>query len=1006
MKKLHLSLLTALVLCGGLFAQQSIQPLEQSEAFRQALRLYRQGDYAQAQSLFRQIQAQSPDASLQGEAHYYAASSAIRLRERQADKELLGFVEKYPLSPKRWAAYREVGDYYYNIGRYLYALKWYRQVKPEFLSPKAQERFHFRFGYCLYAAGKREEAKAYLSKAKETEEYASQAAYYLGFISYEEDDYQGANEEFSAVQDPQLLEEKLDYFQADMNFKLGKFEEAIAQAKAYMPRADREETSELNKLIGESYFQLEQYAEALPFLEKFEGRKGKWSNEDYYQLGYCHYQKGDFNAAIESFNRIIESPDALGQNAYYHLGQAYLQADKKTEALNAFRQASSMDFDGALRREAFLNYAQLGYQIGNAYEPATTVLQRYLTEYPRDENQRALQKLLLDAYVSSQNFEEALRYLEDNKEELDKESRQKIYFFRGLQLFAEGDYLTAQSLLSSAIEETNISVWTARSLYWSGEAAARQEDHNEALTRFLAFETHEWAQQCPEYTEKDYQLGYAHFQLGQYPEAAGRFSKAKSDFSGEDPRRADAQVREADALFASSQFSQALAAYRELPGGHPELDYALFQQAKAEGLLGRPAQKIRQLAQIERLYPNSTYRDDALFERASALAEQGQEAEALQEYQKLLQAFPESSLYLSARLREILILYNQGQLDASLERINALVKDYPESAEATQAVSTAKLIYMDKGEVSKFAAWVRDLRFVQLTDTELEEASYSAAQSLIDQGKTAEAISACEDYLKAFPLGARAGYLSFQLGEIYFGMGQKEQALGPYKRAADASSTFSEKALTRVANYYVEQNQLSTALPYLERLLARAEVTENKRFALSNLMKVYFEQGQFDRCIAYSEELLASPGLSQRLSEDAWLFQARSAWVSGQEGQAQKAYTEVLKTATASRGAEALYYKALFQNKDEAFEASNQSIEALARSYAGYQEWGARGLILMARNYDALGDPFQATYILESVIENFAELLPQKLEAEGLLQQIKAKAAQNNSSLTPQNNRP
>ena len=125
-----------------------------------------------------------------------------------------------------------MGDYYYNIGRYLYALKWYRQVKPEFLSPRAQERYNFRFGYCLYSAGNREEAREYLSKAKETEEYASQAAYYLGFISYEEDDYQGANEEFGAVQDPKLLEEKLHYFQADMNYKLGKFEEAIEQAKA------------------------------------------------------------------------------------------------------------------------------------------------------------------------------------------------------------------------------------------------------------------------------------------------------------------------------------------------------------------------------------------------------------------------------------------------------------------------------------------------------------------------------------------------------------------------------------------------------------------------------------------------------------------------------------------------------------------------------------------------------------------------------------------------------
>ena len=128
--------------------------------------------------------------------------------------------------------------------------------------------------------------------------------------------------------------------------------------------------------------------------------------------------------------------------------------------------------------------------------------------------------------------------------------------------------------------------------------------------------------------------------------------------------------------------------------------------------------------------------------------------------------------------------------------------------------------------------------------------------------------------------------------------------------------------------------------------------------------------------------------------------------VNDEEDRAQAAYEEVLKTAIGARGAEALYYRAYFRHKAGAFEESNTAVEELARSYASYQEWGARGLIVMARNFDALGDPFQATYILESVIENFEELLPQKMEAESLLQQIKNRQANENSSVNPQNKRP
>ena len=61
--------------------------------------------------------------------------------------------------------------------------------------------------------------------------------------------------------DPELLNEKLSYYQADLNFKLGNFEEAIAMAKKQLTKSDRREVSELNKIIGESYFNLEQYGQ-------------------------------------------------------------------------------------------------------------------------------------------------------------------------------------------------------------------------------------------------------------------------------------------------------------------------------------------------------------------------------------------------------------------------------------------------------------------------------------------------------------------------------------------------------------------------------------------------------------------------------------------------------------------------------------------------------------------------------------------------------------------------
>src|SRR5690606_14126700 len=149
-------------------------------------------------------------------------------------------------------------------------------------------------GYALFASNKLKEAERYLNQVTTSPTYGSQAKYYFGYISYQQDDYAQPNHLFHQITEEVLLEEMRSYYQIDMIFKLGKFEEAIALAKKQLPKSDRDEVSELNKIIGESYFNLEQYANGIPYLTEYKGRRGKWSNTDYYLLGYSYYMQGDY----------------------------------------------------------------------------------------------------------------------------------------------------------------------------------------------------------------------------------------------------------------------------------------------------------------------------------------------------------------------------------------------------------------------------------------------------------------------------------------------------------------------------------------------------------------------------------------------------------------------------------------------------------------------------------------------------------------------------------------
>src|SRR5260221_6147700 len=56
-------------------------------------------------------------------------------------------------------------------------------------------------------------------------------------------------------------------------FKSGDFQKAIDLGIKALPNSTAEEKSELNKIIGESYFNLKQYDKAIPYLVGYKGKK-------------------------------------------------------------------------------------------------------------------------------------------------------------------------------------------------------------------------------------------------------------------------------------------------------------------------------------------------------------------------------------------------------------------------------------------------------------------------------------------------------------------------------------------------------------------------------------------------------------------------------------------------------------------------------------------------------------------------------------------------------------
>ena len=367
----------ALIFSITLSAQQSAVLTNDWVAYNKALELYNNQQYLAAQALFAQLQEDATEESVKGDCAYYIANCAVRLNQQDADYLMEQFVNEYPTSIKRNDAFINVAHYYFENGKYSYARKWYDKVDEGNLSRGEREKYYFNNGYAYFANKRYSEAQKYFNRVSDSPKYGSQAKYYLGYIAYEGDNYEEANKQFETLENEEKYAEGLSYYKADMNFKLGNFQKAIDLGLEQYNQSSPQEKSELSKIIGESYFNLGSYSEAIPYLKEYKGKRGKWNNTDYYQLGYAYYKQGDYEKAIGEFNKIVDGRNAVAQNAYYHLAESYLKLEQKQQALNAFKNASEMDFSPQIQEDAWLNYAKLSYEIGNSYTSVPQVLRSF-----------------------------------------------------------------------------------------------------------------------------------------------------------------------------------------------------------------------------------------------------------------------------------------------------------------------------------------------------------------------------------------------------------------------------------------------------------------------------------------------------------------------------------------------------------------------------------------------------------------------------------------------------
>jgi len=977
-----------------LHAQKTLANDSWEENYQKGYELFLKQKYGVAREYFEKALDDYGNKPHENKANaaYYLARSAMELRNRDAEYLLFNFLAKYPTSTKQNQAKYQMGLYYYNNKKYDDALEWFEKVKAYDLGQEKDEYF-FKYGYSAFEEEEFESAGKSFVEVKDTHtKYAAPALYYYSHIAYENREYAKALEGFLRLTDDETFAPLTPYYISQIYYLQGQYQKVIEYAPELIDDVNESRKNELYRIIGDSYFRLNNFENSKEYLEIFMQNTRYPAPADHYLMGYTYYQLGEYQQAIPHLEKASNGNDRLAQNALYHLGDCYLKAGDKNRARIAFSSASNLDYDEEIKENALYNYALLTFEL--AYDPfneGIKALNEYLERYPNSERVDEVYNYMVIGYMNTKNYNAALKSIEKikNPNNQIKEAHQRIAYYRGVELFKNENYNQAIERFNKAIELGNYnSRINVLALFWKAESYYKTDDFQRAGNTYLSFMNSPGANSLSEYNKVQYNLGYTHFKQKNYSEAASWFEKFINSASVNSATlKADAYNRLGDMFFAQKSYWPAIEEYEQAYNiGVSNPDYALYQKGFSFGLVDRMEKKVQTMQLLLSAYPASTFADDALFETGRAYVAMFNNQNAIGSFEKLLNRYPQSNLKRAALVQLGLIHYNEENNQAALKYYKQAVEEFPGTPEARDALTGIKNIYVDDNNVDTYFAYVQQQNIsTDMSISTQDSLTFASAENVYMTGNCDKAVESLNSYLQRFPDGSLALNAHFYLADCLTRNGRDDEAIESLRYIVNQpQNVFTRQAHEALALISFRSKNYSQAL---ESYLALENLSEtaNKRIdAQAGAMRSYYHMREYTAAIEKAHEI-KNQNIPAALKREATYITASAYLAMDRDVLALEAFSEIAGDVSTVQGAEAKYRVAILNYNRGEKEKAKEVIFNFIDQNTPHQYWMARSFILLSDIYVDENDNFQAVHTLQSIIDYYED------STDGILETAKDK---------------
>jgi tetratricopeptide (TPR) repeat protein len=957
-------------------AQGLLSQRKTEQYYASAIELLQRNEFGGALNQFEEFLNISPSTDLRRiDAEYYRALCALNLYHIDSEKLIENFIDLYPDNPHSAAAYYDLGNFFYNEKNYLRASTDYAKVDFSALSAEQQNNGRFRWGYSLFTQKKLKESLDQFNFIKvQGGQFGPAASYYAGFIEFTLADYSNAMIDLKRAEQSQAYAKIVPYMIANVYYRQKNYNELLAYAAAVKDVEGVSNPEEIALLMAEANFKKADYKSALGGYQLYFQRRENAERGVLSRAGYSAYATGQDRVALEYFKVSASDQDSVGFYSSYYLGLLYLKQQQKQMALTAFDNARKFKSDPMVVEESMYQYAKISFDLGLA-DQAIGSAERFLTAFPGSTHANEMKELLSEAYANGNNYNKAIEYIESlptRSPAMDR-ALQKATYLKGAELFNKGDYAQAVVYFDRSLQNPVDANYLAEASFWTGEAYSVGKKYASAVPKY------ERVIGLKSYSNPDiisstlYGLAYAYYNQQQYDRALYNFREFVAKASKTNSNYADAVIRLGDCYYVTKSYPEAMGSYRRaIQLNTADNDYAHLQLGVILGIQRKYAEAGAELDEVIRNFPQSRYLDEAMFQRAQFDFEQGNYPAAVAQFGKIITANKPSKFLPYAYQRRAAASYNLKDYSKTADDYIAVLEKFP-----SHPIANTVLLPLQEALTLASRSGDFDQYFVRFKSANpdakgIESIEFEASKNLYFNQEYQKAMTSLGSYISSYPESPRLNEARYYRAESMYRLKDFDNALGSYQEiSGDNLFSFTNKVTGRIAELEFKKGLYEKAVTEFLKLSRSASSKKDQFNAWSGLMESYYQLAQYDSAAAYARLILEKGKVNAGAENKASLFLGKIAMARGDYDGAKDEFLNTLNSAVDEYGAEAKYSLAeiFYLNKD--YKQCYETLVSLNKDFAAYPEWVGRSFLLMADNYNARGDAFQARGTLKSLIDNF-----------------------------------